>query len=104
MPKSKNWKAWENRQPPGPPRLHVTGDVETSSTNQTPVLTEAVPQGINPAILILNLTVTSSGAGNDVMGWKQAKFEKRVTQGQYTNVDIHSDGQSVAVCEVEIVQ
>jgi hypothetical protein len=100
----RNCKAWEDRQGPGGPTLHVTCEVETSNSNQTPQLKEAVPQGINPAILILDLSITSTGIGNPVMGWKQAKFEKKVSAGQYTSVDIHSNGQSVCTCKVEIVQ
>jgi hypothetical protein len=102
---TKDWKAWENDQPgTGGPTLHVTGLVETSNSNQTPVLTEASPQGINPAILILNLSITTSGVGNDVMGWKPAPFRKSVKRGQYSTVDIHHDGKSIAQVDVKSVQ
>ena len=104
VPNTRNWKAWENRQPPGPPKLLVTGEVETTSTNQTPHLAEASPQGINPEILLLDLTITASGIGNDVMGWKEVRFEKQVSKGQYTSVDIHADGEGVGSAKVEIVE
>ena len=105
-PATRNWKAWEDRQPsPGSgPTLHVVGEVQTSNTNQTPHLDEATPQGINPAILILDLSITTSGVGNTVMGWKPVKFEKKVSPGQHTSVDVRWEGQSIAGCEVEIVQ
>ena len=101
---TRNWKAWEDRQPPEPPRLNVTGEVETSNGNQTPHLAEASPQGINPEILLLDLTITTSGTGITVMGWKEVRFQKQVSKGQYTSVDIHSDGESVGQADVEIVQ
>jgi hypothetical protein len=101
---TRNWKAWENQQPPGPPRLHVTGEVETSNGNQTPHLAEASPQGINPEILLLDLTITMSGVGITVMGWKEVRFEKQVSKGQYTSVDIRADGETVGKADVKIVE
>lgn len=105
-PQTKDWKAWEDRQPgPGKEvKLIVTGQVQTSNSNQALQLKEAVPQGINPAILILDLSITSSGVGNTVMGWKEARFEKKVSPGQHTSIDIHSEGQSIARSDVKVVQ
>ncbi len=102
-PRTRNWKALEDRQPPGPLTLYVTGEVETSNSNQIAQLREAVPQGINPTILILNLTITESGAGNAVMGWKPVRFEKKLTRDHYLSVDIHWEGKSIATCKVEVV-
>jgi hypothetical protein len=104
LPNTKNWKAWQNLQPPGPPRLIVTGQVEVSNTNQNANLSEHVPQGINPAILLLDLTITTSGAGNTVMTWRDVRFEKQITKDQYSGVDILWQGQSVGRADVETVQ
>ena len=98
MPKSlptRNWKAWQNLQPPGPPRLTVTGDVETTNSNQTPHLSEANPKGINPKILLLNLSITTAGTGLTVIEFKQVTFTKEISKDQYTSVDIFSDGDPV---------
>ena len=103
VPNNKNWKAWEDRQPPALLALHVTGDVETGTSNQTPHLEQAVPQGKNPTILILNLTLATSGAGATVIGWKQARFEKGISREHYASVDIHWDGESIAMSKVEVV-
>jgi hypothetical protein len=103
LPYTRNWHAWQNLQPPGPPSLHVMGEVETSNTNQTPHLKEAVPQGIIPEMLLLDLTITTSGIGNPVMGWKLVTFTKKISKDQYSGVDIHSDGQHVATIKVETV-
>ena len=105
-PSTKNWKAWQNLQPPGPPgppRLTVTGEVETTNSNQTPHLSEANPQGINPKILLLNLSITTAGTGLTVVEFKQVTFAKEISKDQYTSVDIFSDSDPVGSAKVETV-
>ncbi len=87
---SRNWKAVESSDITGEHRkLRVTGEVEVTSTNIEPLLTEAVPQGINPDILILELsTKTTDNVGADVLVWKCAVFEKDISEDQYSQVDI----------------
>lgn len=86
----RNWKAIETTDFGGGNRtLTVTGYVEVGASNEEPVLTEAVPQGINPKILILELGTTTTGSeGATVLTWKDAKFAKPVEEGEYTRVDI----------------
>jgi hypothetical protein len=103
-PRNKNWKAWQNLQPPGPPRLIVTGQVELSNTNETPDLREHVPQGINPEILLLDLSITAHGVGNPVMTWRDVRFEKSIQRDQYSTVEISWDGQRIESLSVETVQ
>jgi hypothetical protein len=103
-PKTKDWKAWQNLQPIGPPKLIVIGKVETSNANQTPQLSERVPQGVNPKILLLDLTMQVSGKGGTVMGWQDVRFEKEIKKDQYSGVDVLWENNSVAQIEVETVQ
>ncbi len=100
---TRNWKAWQNLQPPGKPRLIVTGEVQTTNMNQTPNLQEHVPAGFNPKILLLGLTITISGLGNDVIGWKTVRFEKNIEPNQYSTVEVLSDGNRIAEMKVETV-
>jgi hypothetical protein len=103
LPNTKNWKAWQNLQPPGPPRLTVTGEVETTNSNQTPHLSEASPQGINPEILLLDLSITTAGTGLTVIAWKQVTFAKEISKDQYSSVDIFSSGEPAGSAQVETV-
>jgi len=82
----------------------VTGQVEVTNTNQTPHLQEHVPQGFNPKILLLDLTITTSGIGNPVITWRDVRFEKNITKDQYSSVDILWNGEGVGHAEVETVQ
>ena len=52
---TKDWKAFEDRQPSTSPQnaFYVIGEVETNNGRIKPVLTKASPQGINEKILIL---------------------------------------------------
>jgi hypothetical protein len=100
-PKTKNWKAEVLINPGGGGyRLVVRGEVEVANTNETPHLAEQHPQGINPKILLLDLTITSHGEGKPVMTWKEVRFEKKVTSDQYTSVDILWEGKSIADIKV----
>jgi hypothetical protein len=104
-PKTKEWKAWQDLQPTPSktPKLIVTGKVETSNSNQTPRLNQHAPQGINPKILLLDLTIAASGAGNAVMGWREVRFETGIVKDQYSSVDILWDGERIGHAEVETV-
>jgi hypothetical protein len=104
-PKTKGWEAWENRMPgPEGSTLHVTGWVETSNSSHVPELTEAEPQGFNPAILVLNLSIAGGGVGGTVISWKEARFSKKIKTGQFANVEIRSDGETIATCKVDVAR
>ncbi|MDB5567105.1 MAG: hypothetical protein JWP84_3671 [Tardiphaga sp.] len=84
-------------------KLTVNGEVETRNSNETPSLVEASPPGINPKILILDVKVSTSDAGNDVMGWKEvAPFVKSISHRQYTDVTIRTEEneETIGVTEV----
>jgi hypothetical protein len=84
-------------------KLTVTGEVETRRSNETPGLVEASPQGINPDILILDVTIATDGAGNDVMAWKEVvPFVKPISRRQYTHVTIRreDDTETIEVQEI----
>ena len=106
IPNNRNWYAWEDRQPPNPPgpTLHVTGEVETNNGSIVPVLKPSVPQGINPKILILELTLEDTGKpGTDDVSYRPVKFQRDVQEGQHTQVQILWEGDEIAMIDVEIV-
>jgi hypothetical protein len=83
--------AWENHMPPVGQTipLIVVCDVETGAANLIPKLTMANPQGFNPAILLLNLTVEDTGgAGAQVVAAQTARYETQIVSGAYTSVTI----------------
>jgi hypothetical protein len=53
------WYAWANLMPPGPASLHVQGVVSAPTPGYEVALRPAVPQGINPRDLILDLVLTA---------------------------------------------
>jgi hypothetical protein len=101
-PKTRNWKAQELINPGGGGyHLIVTGEVELGNTNETPHLKEHHPPGKNPNILLLDLTVTSHGQGNDVVNWKPVRFEKTPTSGRLSEIGILWEGKEIAKSKVE---
>lgn len=106
-PDTKDWKAWENRQPGpgGGPNFIVTGKVKITSTNQKPRLTEATPQGPVAEALLLDLTIESEGAGVEPTDpWAEARFEATVKPGQYTSVEIRWGGDIIATAGVAVIE
>jgi hypothetical protein len=86
-------------------KLEVTGEAYVPTTNTVATLKEATPQGINKKILILDLTLTTSGIGGEVFVWKKIeKFEKPISARQYDEVDIHFKGNSIAKAKVRVVK
>jgi hypothetical protein len=96
---SRDWHAWLNTMPPGPHELHVAGDVLVGNPGIKAVLTMKEPQGINPAILMLDLhLVQEPGMWPQVLTWVPAKYN-RVMPPKSTNieaVEIYEKGEKIA--------
>lgn len=98
------FKAWLNKMPgPGAnPTLHVTGTVTVPTTGYHVSLVEAVPQGINPKILILEVKkVKPTGPAGDVVSQVPVEYKKQ-NSPDYTDVTIRCDGDDFTI-PVEIV-
>ncbi len=101
------WHAWINQMPPPPDHFHAVGDVEVGNPGIEVFLTVKVPQGINPAILQLDLhLVQKPGMWPQVTTCLQARFDRVLIPGStlYTAVEIFHQGQRVLLIDpVEIV-
>lgn len=101
MTNAKDWSAWEDHQPPVDPSaipFHVTGKVETTNGALQPKLTKNFPQGINPAILLLTLTIEQVGdVGTTDVAFRDVRYDETVTKGQYTSVSIIDGEQAVDI-------
>jgi hypothetical protein len=96
--KCTGWAAVEDRMPPGPPTLRVTGQCKFPTHGFKVTLKKAVPQGINPKILLLNKVVTPpSGIVIQTPEVVQVSYKQKVKAGQYTNVTILPDGKTLKV-------
>jgi hypothetical protein len=106
-PKTKDWAAWENRMPQiggTGPTLYVTGKVKVPGTQYKPVLTPAAPQGINPKILLLNLSIEGQGDAQGGESWRDVRYEQPVAAGQYVQVSILFQGSMIDNLDVTIAQ
>lgn len=91
------WKAWIDMMPPGPPTLHVTGKCVFPKHGYKVKLTKAVPQGINPKILLLRKVVTPPvGPVIQTPQTVAVSFTLK-TNSKYTHVTILPDGTTVKV-------
>ena len=96
-PKTQNWKAWQNLQPPvgETVELTVTGDVQVTNTSQTPHLTEHQPAGFKRRILLLELMIATSGVGNPALGWREVVFKKDIMPGEYASIEVLWEGERI---------
>lgn len=98
--KCSGWRAVHNFQPPGPPTLTVTGKCVFPTTGYKVKLVKAVPQGINPLILLLRKIVTPpTGIVLPVLTTVAVKFTLK-TSTKYTHVTILPEGVTVKVQQV----
>lgn len=97
-PNTKGWSARENAHGHGC-QLIVNGQVEVSNLNKEPHLAKIGSK--DPKVLALELTITGSGDGPDVMAWKGASHVEDVQHDQYDVVSIRSaDGPEIARIDV----
>lgn len=74
---SPGWYAWLNTQPPKLKELHVVGDVLVSNPGATATLTMREPQGGDPKVLILDLTIMQQpGVWPPMMANIQVRFDR----------------------------
>lgn len=93
---SRDWYAWNNKMPPGPARLIVTGIVTVSNPGVEPMLAIANPPGINPAHLLLNLYLCQKpGIWPQIVVDKPVRFEQH-SNPLLTHVDI-AGGPSIEI-------
>jgi plastocyanin len=93
------WYAWNNRMPPGPPSFHIIGEITVPNPGVDVLLTERVPQGINPQIILLALhLVQRPGLWPQHVAVKQAHFEKY--RAAYSEADVFFGTSSIAHLKV----
>lgn len=95
--KCSGWKAVLDMMPPGTPTLRVTGKCVFPKRGYKVKLTKAVPQGINPAILLLRKTVTPpTGLVIPFPQTVNVKFTLK-TKTKYTHVTILPEVTTIKV-------
>jgi hypothetical protein len=104
--KTSDWNAWNDVMPPKPDHFHITGKVEVAHAGITPALRERVPQGIDPAVIILDLMLhEKSGPSIPTVQVKDVRLDKELAAGQkYSKASIHCEGEELASLPVGDVQ
>jgi hypothetical protein len=95
--KCTGWKAWQDFMPPGPSTLHVTGTCRFPTHGYKVTLKEAVPQGINPSILLLRKIVTPPTGPVILTPQDVPVHFRKKTNTRYTAVTILPDGTTIKV-------
>jgi hypothetical protein len=102
-PGDRSYEAWIDLMPGANDTLHVKGKVTVPTTGYKAQLVEAVPQGINPAILLLRLELTKpTGPAGQMVTTLEVRYSKPHAK-QYKQVQIEEEGhpsETVPVKEV----
>lgn len=101
-----NWNAVHNAMPPGPDSLYVQGDVVVATLGYSVGLEPAIPPGISPKILILDLSVTKPpGPAGQQIDTLTARWDHDGEyDGGYDRVDIRCGSDIVLELDVEKVE
>ncbi len=101
---SRDWYAWLNKMPPPPDDFHVVGEVYVPNPGIVPILVPRVPQGINPAILLMDLVLTQlPGIWPQVFVWKTVRYDKVGRNFLYKQVQVFCGDEVIADIPVEVV-
>jgi len=86
----KDWYAWINNQPIGPPSFHLIGGIEVGNPGIEVVVTKRSPAGINPSILMLDISLYQKpGMWPQVMTCASAIYDEVIRKPHtYTAVQI----------------
>jgi hypothetical protein len=102
-PGYRSYEAWIDLMPGANETLHVKGEVTVPTTGYKAELVEAVPQGTNPAILLLRLNLTKpSGGAGDVVTTLEVRYSKPHAK-QYKEVQIEEQGHPSKTVRVKEV-
>lgn len=83
------FKAWIDRMPGGGPTLIVIGQIEVPTSGWHVGLARRSPQGINPNILILDVTAQPPhGMASQVITRIPVRYEERPPEREYKQVTI----------------
>ena len=94
------WTAVHDFMPPLPARLSVSGECNTPTPGFKITLEKAVPQGINPDILILTKAVAPpTGIEPQHPTTERVSYNEKTNQ-HYTDVTILPDNVTIKVKEV----
>src|SRR5438270_8314924 len=98
--KQKRWIAIHDYMPPGSGLLTVRGACTFPTPGYKVVLKKAVPQGVNPAVLLLNKVVTPPTGNEPQVETTITAEYYEVTKEHYAQVEISPDGLKIEVEEV----
>lgn len=103
-PQLREWNAWLDKMPPGPPALHLVGQVYVSHGGMEARLSRATPQGTNFAILVLDLTLTQKpGPSTQGFKWVDTRFDEAPARVAYQQVQIRYEGETLQTLTVSEV-
>jgi hypothetical protein len=93
----RDWRAWLDREPPDPPRLHVAGTCTLPTPGYSVELRRHAPQGINPKDLLLDKVIHEPTGVNPQVLTDVAVSYAEQTESEFETVTILPDGPSLRI-------
>ena len=97
IPVTTDWYAWNNLMPTGPVNFHLRGKIYFLRPGMDASLIPRIPQGINPRILLIDLTLSNS-PGQTLLS-KPLSFDS--TNAAYDTVEVYFEGHLLISIPVE---
>jgi len=103
-PQTRDWYAWNNKMPPKPDDFHIVGEVLVANPGVEVALHRRDPQGINPQMLQLTLTLNQKpGVWPSVLTWQEVRFDKILVNSSYDSVQILFEQAIIQTVRVDTV-
>lgn len=100
--KTHGWEAWNNLMPGADKTVHVVGKATTTSGGWKAVIAKRTPQGINPEILLLDLTITPpTGPTTQPVLDLDLRYSEKYTSGKYTRAQVFCGKEFIADLQVK---
>ena len=92
------FSAWIDQMPGSTPKLIVAGEVEVPTSGWQASLKRAVPQGINPNIILLDLEAKApTGNVLQVVSKIPVRYEESPPNVNYTQATIRDNNESLTI-------
>jgi hypothetical protein len=98
------WNSVLDLKSPGTPLLRVDGKCQVSLSGYKVEIKRAIPQGVNPAYLILELSITEPSDGADVITTIDVHYEESPPQHHYRQVILRSPCEGEGETRIDVEQ
>lgn len=100
---TQGWFAWADEMPPGPPALHMVGEVEVPNPGVVALLVPDDRPGIPETLALALRLVQRPGAWPEVVTWTSVRYDRHDFQGGQNEAVVYCGDDVAAHVPIQIV-